>query len=363
MNVYAPGGLKPGTSNFNGTIFRLPLRTPAQAECSKIWTQPFLREKNVEPLLDELIALWGECVSQQLSPPENFDRSVQRVYDFLASRSIINQHGDWLKEHFENTPCLWNGTEFLQANNTFQSDVDYLQPWRIQLQADKPEIRKLFEVLGQKLTPSIDDYLELVDEISDAADGEPLGEDDTKCAIELLRRIASEAVVNRSILNNWNLPLLTEDGYLLDAEDVIIPDAPWRLDSIREMGVVSILHPLISTFLARLAQAPSMAIDVIEQPQGKFSISRDVESIDLCNRWAKNIRSREFQHGLSRLLRHQNIEGDLNLDWLNRVSIIPATAIITDLYLEREQIASNVSGDYYYDGERFKFYLRCDLDD
>ncbi len=268
-----------------------------------------------------------------------------------------------MKEHFEDVPCLWNGTEFLQAKNTFQSDISYLKPWRVQLQADKPEIRKLFEVLGQKLTPTIDDYLELADEIAQAADGEPLGEDDAKCAIELLRRISHEVDRDRSILDNCNLPLLTEDLRLLDAEDVIIPDALWRLDSIREMGIVSILHPDISPRLARLAQAPSMAIDVIEQPQGKFSISRDAESIDLCNRWAKNIRSREFQHGLSRLLRHQDIEGELNLDWLNRVSIIPATAIITDLYLEQEQIASNVSGDYYYDSEQFEFYLRCDLDD
>jgi 2Fe-2S type ferredoxin len=313
--------------------------------------------------LDKLIALWGESVSQELLLSENFDRSVQRVYDFLASKSIINNHRLWLTHHFKDMSWLWNGTEFLQAKHTFQTDVSYLHPWRIQLQVDKPEIRKLFEVLGQKLTPTIDDYLELVDEIAEAADGKPLGKDDAKCAIELLRRIANEIVVNRSILDDWNLSLLTEDGYLLDAEDVIIPDAPWRLESIREMGIVSILHPQISTFLARLAQAPSMAIDVIEQPQGKFSISRDAESIDLCNRWAKNIRSREFHHGLLRLLRHQDIEGDLHLDWLNRVSIIPATAIITDLYLEHEQIASNVSGDYYYDGEQFKFYLRCDLDD
>ncbi|MCY7335767.1 MAG: hypothetical protein LH613_06075, partial [Chamaesiphon sp.] len=312
--------------------------------------------------LDELISLWGESVSQVLLP-ENFDRSIQRVYEFLASRSIINQYGDWLRDHFENTSCLWNGTEFLQAKNTFQSDISYLQPWRAQLQTDKPEIRKLFEVLGQKLVPTIDDYLELIDEIAEAADGEALGKDDAKCTIELLRRIANEAQVNRSILDDWNLPLLTEDGYLLDALDVIIPDAPWRLESIRELDVVSILHPQISTFLARLAQAPSMAIDVIEQPQGKFRIGRDAESIDLCNRWAKNIRSREFQHGLLRLLRHQAIEGEINLAWLNQVSIIPATAIITDLYLENEQIASNVSGDYYYDREQFKFYLRCDLDD
>lgn len=103
-----------------------------------------------------------------------------------------------------------------------------------------------------------------------------------------------------------------------------------------------------------------MAIDVIEQPQGKFSISRDAESIDLCNRWAKNIRSREFQHGFSRLLFNEGIEENLDLTWLAQVSITPATEITTDLYLENEQIASNVSVGYYYDLKRFKFYLRCD---
>jgi hypothetical protein len=75
------------------------------------------------------------------------------------------------------------------------------------------------------------------------------------------------------------------------------------------------------------------------------------------------MRSREFHYGLLRLLRHQDVEGDINLVWLNQVSIIPATIITIDLYLEDEQIASNVSGDYYYDLEQCKFYLRCDVDD
>ncbi|NJR32761.1 MAG: hypothetical protein HC778_08100 [Chamaesiphon sp. CSU_1_12] len=286
------------------------------------------------------------------------------MYEFLSTnKSILSQYGDILKSHFEHQQCLWDGSKFFRAQDTFQTDVSYLNPWRTQLQPEKLEIRKLFEVLGQKITPNIDDYLELVDEIAEAADREPLGEDDRKCTIELLRRIANEVVVNRSILDNWNLSLLTEDGYLLDAEDVIIPDAPWREDSIREMDVVSILHPQIPTFLARIAQAPSMAIDVREQPQGKFDFSRDAEAIDLCNRWAKNMRSREFQHGLLRLICDRGIEGEVNLTWLNQTSIIPATAIVTDLYLEQEQIASNVSGDYYFDREQSKFYLRCDLDD
>ena len=103
-----------------------------------------------------------------------------------------------------------------------------------------------------------------------------------------------------------------------------------------------------------------MAMNVIEQPQGKFSISHDAESIDLCNRWAKNMRSREFQHGLLRLLFQEGIEENLDLTWLTQVSITPATEITTDLYLKNEKIASNVSVGYYYDLQKFKFYLRCD---
>jgi hypothetical protein len=139
-----------------------------------------------------------------------------------------------------------------------------------------------------------------------------------------------------------------------------IPDAPWRVDSIREMGAISILHPQISPSLARLAGANSMVGDVLEQPQGKFIVSRDEKAIDGCNRWAKNMRSREFRDGLLRLLRHQEIGGEIDLTWLAKISITPTTNILTDLYLNNLQIARNVSGDYYCDREQFKIYLHCD---
>jgi hypothetical protein len=77
MNVYAPGGLEPGTTNFNGTIFRLPLRTPAQAECSKIRTQPFLRDKNVEPLLADLSRMGEEFLIFLKSVIEIKVRSIE----------------------------------------------------------------------------------------------------------------------------------------------------------------------------------------------------------------------------------------------------------------------------------------------
>jgi len=54
MKVYEPGGLTPDMTQFDGTIFRLPLRTVAHAKHSKIRSEPFEQE-NVQELLDEFV--------------------------------------------------------------------------------------------------------------------------------------------------------------------------------------------------------------------------------------------------------------------------------------------------------------------
>jgi hypothetical protein len=99
MNVYAPGGLEPGTTNFNGTIFRLPLRTSAQAQSSKIRTQPFLRDKNVEPLLADLSRMGEEFLIFLKSVIEIKVRSIESdgtIHELLSitttnSSEVITQ--------------------------------------------------------------------------------------------------------------------------------------------------------------------------------------------------------------------------------------------------------------------------------
>jgi hypothetical protein len=53
MQIYEIGGLKPGTTEFSGTLFRLSLRTPEQAQRSEIRQQPFGAD-NIQELLTEL---------------------------------------------------------------------------------------------------------------------------------------------------------------------------------------------------------------------------------------------------------------------------------------------------------------------
>ncbi len=61
MKVYEPGGLQPGTSEFQGTLFRLPLRTITQAKQSKIRNEPFTQE-NVRQLLTEFVKVGEEML-------------------------------------------------------------------------------------------------------------------------------------------------------------------------------------------------------------------------------------------------------------------------------------------------------------
>lgn len=78
MKVYEPGGLQFGDTNFQGTLFRLPLRTPVQAQSSEIRKQAFT-ESNISELLAELIQSGEEMLL--------FLKSVQEihVYEILAN--------------------------------------------------------------------------------------------------------------------------------------------------------------------------------------------------------------------------------------------------------------------------------------
>lgn len=78
MQVYAAGGLPFGDTNFQGTLFRLPLRTTESAKNSEIRKQAFT-ESNVKELLNELRQSGEELLL--------FLKSVQeiRVYEILAN--------------------------------------------------------------------------------------------------------------------------------------------------------------------------------------------------------------------------------------------------------------------------------------
>ncbi|MDF0553699.1 hypothetical protein [Kamptonema sp. UHCC 0994] len=71
MKVYESGGLLFGDTNFQGTLFRLPLRTPIHAQKSEIRQQPFT-ESNIRELLAELIQSGEEMLL--------FLKSVQEIY-------------------------------------------------------------------------------------------------------------------------------------------------------------------------------------------------------------------------------------------------------------------------------------------
>lgn len=157
-----------------------------------------------------------------------------------------------------------------------------------------------------------------------------------------------------------NLKLvLTDDNRLLPASQVLIPDAPWRLDNL-DRTKVKILHRNIPHRLAANAGSRSLLKDVVERHR-EVQHSKNKEANDWCKRWQDTLKSPEFKDGLKRLiLDERDISFIVRLEWLERISVFPANKIVTDLFLDNYCIASDVPGNYYFEDEKKTFYLRLD---
>jgi|GEM_PF-1305859 len=93
MAIYEAGGVPRGTTDFQGTLFRLPLRTPQQAQASEIRNQPF-EESNVRELLTEL----RDCGEELLL----FLKSIVEIYVFEIAADAGGEREEVLRITTEN---------------------------------------------------------------------------------------------------------------------------------------------------------------------------------------------------------------------------------------------------------------------
>jgi sacsin len=93
MRVYEPAGLPTGADFFNGTLFRLPLRTQTQAKESEIRNQPFTQE-NVQELLEELVQVGEDLLLFLKSVVEIRVREIQCDGTHRELISIVTTNQD-----------------------------------------------------------------------------------------------------------------------------------------------------------------------------------------------------------------------------------------------------------------------------
>ena len=313
-----------------------------------------------------LINLWNTNQGQGINN-DSFHKAIESIYYYLYN-SFCNskdlKERQWLQDQFRDLECLWDYEEgrFWLPDHSFQNKVPYFGRRRRKLLISQPQICQVYELLGQKKFPEIGDYIDFMAELAYECKGNALSEVDARCAYEVLQLLTQELEKEQRSASDYDLLLLTEDNLLLPPKDILIPDAPWRIEAVRDRNVAKILHSQVPHSLASVLGSRSLSKDVDEVTK-EINPSNDQEANNVCKKWQTLMRSSDFIMGLRRLILDQHGNVLVDLDWLSKVSVQAAAKISTNLMLDQVCIASGVEGSYYFEQHKYVFYLSQDSED
>lgn len=309
-----------------------------------------------------LIDLWSSPESPPINE-KNFQNSIQSIYShfstYFVRANIEPQKVAWLKNQLAGCRCLWDYTDFWLPQYAFQESFHFFGKYRAKI-CPSSLIRDVYELLGQKRVPDLEDFLAFVNEIAEESNGNPLNEEQTLCITGVLQEIDWLLEKESISLQGIELLLLTDDRLLLPPEQVLIPDAPLRLKALKDdRSKCKVLHDQVPHRLAIEVGCPSLLKDVVQQPTSKLG-SDDVEANRLCQQWQRLLRSDDFQVGIERLLLHEHGFIETHLSWLQQIRVVPVEQILTNLVFRGEIIALDVPCDQYSDSIEKAFYLMVD---
>lgn len=308
-----------------------------------------------------LISFWDEANISEIDD-KSFQKSINNIYTYFANH--FNHKEDskkWLYDELRDEKCLWDYAEFWLPKHTFQTDVKCFGRYRTKIFPSAP-IRDVYELLGQKKSPELTDYLSFIQEIDVESGGNHLNDEQTKCIYLVLQEI--DWYLERSLEDDEldDLLLLTDDDLLLPPEAIFLSDAPLRIEAIgNDRTNVKILHNEVPPRLATKMGCLSLLKDLDQRPVSQVG-SEDVDANRLCQQWKNQLCSQEFQAGLERLLFHEhNFEmSNIDLNWLNNTNVIPAEKILTELFYKDKCIASKMTCDQYFNRDERAFFLLAD---
>lgn len=321
--------------------------------------------KEVLKHFDYLITTWERDSST--IDLQTFKPAIGRVYsyfnDYLVKGNVDRVARDEFKKRYSQRRCLWDGKgKFWLPAHVFEKNASSFGERRISL--GEHRLIGVYRLLGQRSSPVFQDYLDFVEEVKNDFPSQAISDEkEVDCIIKVLNRMARviEDNPNHQLKPNF---LLTEDTQLLEPSAVVMPDAPWYEDAVREMGVAKLLHLQVDRRLADAAGSPSLLRTMKERPaKDGIVISSDLGAKERATIWENHLRSLLFHHGLERLIRDEGKWDDtvpMNFGWLSTVKVKAASNIWTDLFWGARKIAQHVEGDSYFDKERQIFYVRHD---
>lgn len=290
--------------------------------------------------------------------------TIYRYFD--QYQSAFPDQAVVLSRRFAELPCLWNGERLLIPARTFRHSGECFGGRRSQFAPNEPYVTAAWQLLGQRESPEIPDFIEVLRELEDECrKNEPLAEQDRVIAREILQslwnRIRNDAA--QKALVRKGIRLLTADGLMALADRVLIPDATWRVKQV-DQSVIHLLDSDVPQELAVAVGCVSLATGVDEELETMPVPGGTRRMRDIAERIQRTCRSAEFWHGLRRLVNHEGVSSlpPSTRRELQNLNIVPVDNIRTRLVLDRAGkrviIARGVEAPALYDGIAHKLYLK-----
>ncbi|MEG3839592.1 hypothetical protein [Microcoleus sp. herbarium14] len=290
-------------------------------------------------------------VEIKLSNTENRQlESVKAIYkyfyDTLVKGGISGDRKRQIQERFAHRQCLWDEStgKFWQPKHAFLDDVAFFGNRRTTIPSSNSH-SEVYQLLGQRNSPAVQDYLDFLAELAAEYGNNALNEADKNCAIQVQGRLESQQLLEGVAVTN--IPILTANNTLCPADKVLIPDAHWRKDYIDSNRI---LHDLVSAKFALEVGCLSLLKDAVERPT-TVKLARNTKSCDWCLEWQNTLNSPELRSGLQRLIfDDRESEPILDLSWLAEIKVAAASQINVDLFLSDEtRIATDIPGTKHFD--------------
>jgi len=334
----------------------------ALAPAEKDWITEKLRVQKKPSVNTVLRHLETVCSCDQFLPSPNSVKVdvLRNIYRFLDGAEMTSDERDRLA----NIPSLLvdEGRLLVKPCQAVLNmyDSDEIRPYLYRLPLDIGEHRRLFVNLGTTDRATVNQYAQVLSQLhQDAGDGQ-LVANELQAAYRAVRGLLEALEASPALAREVSVPCLylpTEDGRLVDSEQLVFNDMPAYYERVRDYKLKFLIDMRECGVRSRNADDALEALPTRLRPAMLSDILQET-LIDSCRRTvsktrgiagllASRLKSDQFQQAVVRLVRHEAFKSGRKiddetmfsvLDRLTTISVYTTTQLMTHLVFKGRPI-------------------------
>lgn len=305
--------------------------------------------------LDRLVAAWSEAPATK-ERGQVWSEALATVYRYVG-RFLDSRDGEYPVTRsdrvrlakYADTGILWDVYQhrFWEPRRVFARGVPSLSPFYTCLEAERDVRRAGFSLLGVRAEPTGDDYIAFLRELKGSLTA-ALTDVQRNQAIQALRELPTGQLP-------IDLPVPTQDGRLLAANELYYDDAPWLRERLASVPLTAREVPVGVITRLGIRSVAAHAVEILAS--GERGIV-DAAVVRWCADAQIRLGSEPFLQGVRRLVRHYHgLQAEPKLRQIGMLTIVPLSKLETTLTITDVGELGTAAVRSFYSAERTALLL------